>query len=573
MRAHLIIRSLSVAEPLLSRWLVILTIPLFLAAPVRAQDSVATDTAASVPATDTASVPATDTVAVLSASDSLSAPTIRAIEIRRSDIFDSSETKHWYARVANALHFQTRESVVRRELLFNEGGRYDSSRVAETARNLRQLNLFRRVQIDTVSTDTGLTVRVETKDGWTTKTDARFRSTGGQTEWGLTYSEGNLFGTGTRFTARYKKSPDRSSELFQLQQPRFVAKSVRLALMYENRSDGQRFSAGVERPFYSIETPKGIGFTTAVASERVLQFLNGNQTAADTLWRRYLISRIDAATALHASPAGYLRLGVFGQIRRDDFVPIALKSSEPRSVTGAFGSYLEWRRANFVVTRGFVGLARDEDVDVSRAFQVGLSLAPKAFGYNRDGIGGFSSLRFGATFHGGFTFFDARANGVFTSAGLDSGWVQLAWTMALQPTHGQVAILHADNGWLKRPLPGSEFDLGFAVGPRGFPIHAFTGDREYFLTAEYRATIAPDLFHVLSFGLAGFGDHGGAWYRGTPRRSGSDLGLGLRLSSSRSAELDPVRIDFAYRFRNDANGKGWIVVIAKGFVFSSTMRP
>lgn len=502
-----------------------------------------------------------------------SAPTIQAIQIVRSEIFDSSETRHWYARVANALHFVTREGVVSRELLFKVGEPYDSAKVAESARNLRQLYIFRQVRIDSLTSDSGFTMRVTTKDGWSTKSDFRFRSTGGQTEWGATYNETNLFGTGSLFTIRYKKNPDRSSLLFQFEQPRFIAKSVRLALAYDDRSDGQRGSVIVQRPFYTLETRRGVSVVVAAQSEQVLRFSNGETVASDSLWRRYTIASVDAATALRAGSAGYLRLGAFGQVRRDDFVPLLLKSSSPRTVTGAFGGYLEGRRAKFLVERGFATVGRDEDVDVSRTFRVGVSVAPKALGYDRNGIGGFTSLRFGATFPGGFAFLDGRANGLWTSAGLDSGWVQLGATVAVHPAAGHVILLHADHGWLKHPLPGSEFDIGFSVGPRAFPIHAFTGDREYFLTAEYRVTLFPDLFRLLGVGVAGFGDHGGSWYAGTPRRTGSDLGAGLRLAPSRSAGLDPIRIDFAYRLKNDVSGSGWVLVIAKGFVFSTTMRP
>ena len=38
--------------------------------------------------------------------------------------------------------------------------------------------VFRRVQIDSVRTDSGLTMRVVTKDGWSTRADWRFRSVG-----------------------------------------------------------------------------------------------------------------------------------------------------------------------------------------------------------------------------------------------------------------------------------------------------------------------------------------------------------------------------------------------------------
>jgi hypothetical protein len=95
-----------------------------------------------------------------------SAPVVRTVEIVRYDIFAPSEATNFPTRAANGLHITTRPRVVRRELLFRSGEPYDSARVAETARNLRSLSIFRSVSIDTVPSDSGLVVRVTTRDGW-----------------------------------------------------------------------------------------------------------------------------------------------------------------------------------------------------------------------------------------------------------------------------------------------------------------------------------------------------------------------------------------------------------------------
>jgi len=56
-----------------------------------------------------------------------SAGIVRAIQIRRYDIFEPSEATSFLPRLANGLHFVTREGVVRRELLFRSGQPYDSA--------------------------------------------------------------------------------------------------------------------------------------------------------------------------------------------------------------------------------------------------------------------------------------------------------------------------------------------------------------------------------------------------------------------------------------------------------------
>jgi hypothetical protein len=492
---------------------------------------------------------------------------IRAIQLERRDIFDPHETG-WLARVANALHFETRAPTVRRELLFRVGELYDSARVAESERNLRALGVFRKVRIDSVHTDSGVVMKVLTKDGWSTRADWRFRSAGGEVEFTIGMVEDNLLGTASSASVRYRKTPDRSSVALGFRRPRLFAGQVGLALGYENRSDGRLNLVALEQPFYSLTSPFGFRMEVEDRDERVLRFFDGSASARDTLTRRYTLARGSAAWAVRKSSDGYVRLGLLAQVRRDDFLPEAAGLEVPRSVTGAFGPYLVWNRARFLVTEGVSGFSREEDVDLGTTIRLGANFAPRAFGYERDGIAPLVAARVGARIPGGFGYLEALAGGMYSSAGLDSGVVQLAATGVAKPARGHVAIVHAEAGWIDSPLPGSEFDLGLGNGPRAFRSHAFTGDRQVFATAEYRVTVAEDLFGLMGLGVAGFVDHGGAWYQGAPRRLGWDAGLGLRLGASRASDTEALRFDLARRFGNDAQDGGWVVTVGKGFVFS-----
>ncbi|MEO8201839.1 MAG: hypothetical protein ABI679_15015 [Gemmatimonadota bacterium] len=498
---------------------------------------------------------------------------VRAVEIQRNDIFDAVENTSWLTRLGNGLHITTREGVVRRELLIAPGEPYDSARAAETARNLRTLGIFRRVQVDTVRTDSGLVMRVVTSDGWSTRPDFRFRSTGGQADYTVAFIEDNLFGTATQASIKYRNSTDRTSTSFGFLQPRFLSRTIRLGLEYQDRSDGRRYGALVGRPFYSLNSRSSYLFLLDDRRERVLRFSNGERIASDSLRRRYTLARFEGAVALTSSSAGYLRAGVIGQYREDAFRPEAPDSGFPAMgktpSTGAVGLYVEARRAHFILTRGFVGFAREEDVDVSTAVRVGAMVAPKSFGYERDGIAPFISGRTGTSFGAGFLFADLHANGLYDSGGLDSGSVTLGATMVLQPAPRHSIVLHGDAGWIRNPLPGEDFDLGLGSGPRAFHSHSFTGDRTYYASAEYRYTLVQELWKLVGVGLAGFVDHGGSWYNGSPRRTGWDAGIGVRLGASRAAGVEAIRIDLARRFATDVDGAGWVIVVGKGLTFST----
>jgi len=502
------------------------------------------------------------------------APVIGQITLDRRNIFDESESSIWITRFVNRLHVRTRAPLIRREFLFAVGEPYDSARVAETERNLRNLGVFRDVVIDTVRGDSGLTVAVTTSDGWSTRADFRFRSTGGSVAYTLAMIEDNLLGTLTRTEVLYRKDPDRTTTVFGFGRRRLIAGRVGASLTYANRSDGDLFTAVLSQPYFSLSSRVGASIAVDARRERVLRFYEGMETPTDTLQRRYNLVRADFGRALKASPAGYLRVGAVAQLRRDDFATQAAFDVQgaDRTVSAAAGVYAEVRRAKFIKVRGYQSFGRREDVDLSDVVRISLLAAPSAFGYRRDGIAPGISAHTGLQFKGGFATADFVASGLFTSAGLDSGQVVIGGTAVLLPSPRHHVVIHAEAGALSRPVPGSEFDLGLGVGPRAFREHAFTGDRAFSISAEHRFTVSQDFLRLTGVGVATFVDHGGAWWQGAQRRSGWDAGIGLRLGPSRAPDQEATRIDLARRFGNDRESGGWVIVVGKGFTFSTATR-
>jgi len=495
------------------------------------------------------------------------AATVDTVIILRQDVFDSLEAGSWLPRLANDLHVTTRTGVVRNELLFRAGEPYDSARFAETARNLRRLGIFRDVVVDTVRVDSALAARVITRDGWSTRLNLSFHSTGSQIAFTVGAAEDNLLGTATRVQAQYQQNPDRSAFQLGFYRPRLIARTLGVGATYRDLSDGRDGSVVLDAPFYSLETKRGMALGAAFFSGRVLRFTGGESVPGDTLQERFALFRGEGAIAPRADPSGYLRVGLTAQVQRSDFVAQSFVGAIPQTVTGALGPFVRLSRARYLLTRNFMSLGHSEDVDISSTVGATAWLAPKAFGYPRAGLGPAIVASTGFRLPGGFGIASAKASGLFSSAGLDSGSVILTGTVALQPGARHLVLLHADGGWQKNAAPGQEFDLGLGLGPRAFPAHAFTGDRAFFTTAEYRWTVTEEILRIVALGVAGFADYGGAWYSGTPARTGTDFGLGLRIGSSRVPTEPPARIDLAYRLANDVEPRGWVLVIQKGFPF------
>lgn len=492
---------------------------------------------------------------------------VRAIQLRRLNIFADSEATTILPRLANRFHLRTRAEVVQRELLFRAGERYDSAAVAETARNLRRLGVFRLVRIDSATTDAGLVVRVTTQDGWSSKPEFGFRSAGGQVAWRATLVEENLLGTASSLLLGYTKDPDRSAFVVGLRQPRLIANSVGLAFQYDDRSDGNLLYAGLQRPFLSLADHYGWNASVESRDERILRYFDGARLPGDTLQRTFAAVGAGVGIAMRSSQGSYHRIGIGGRIWEDEF---RRRDSVfgARRATASVGGWWEFRHARYAVVRGFT-TSRDEDMDLSSTVRLGLSATPRWLGWDELGMVPSVSARIGGVVaRRWFGYVDLNAHGRFTAAGLDTGVVQVGATMLYSPKARHSILAHGWGGWLEGPRPGGEFDLGLGAGPRGFQLHAFTGDRALYGTAEYRYMFADDVLGVMDLGLAGFADYGGAWYAGTPRRTGWDYGAGLRLGVSRSTDEAMTRIDLVRRVRGPTDPGGWLVVIGRGLTFS-----
>ena len=497
---------------------------------------------------------------------------ISRVILDRENVFGRGEARDFASRLVNRLHATTRAATIRRELLFHAGEPFDSALVAESERNLRRLGVFREVAIDTLTDPDGIAVRVRTADGWSTRPDFRFRSSGDQVIYTVALDEGNLFGTASQAGIRYRKTPDRSSVMLNFRRPRLFGGKVGVDLFYEDRSDGQVAFAQVSQPFFALASPFAFRADVDRREERVLRYYEGEAVARDTLQRRFALLGAAASWAITAGSGGYLRWGVVGQLRREDYVPESVGGPVPETWTAALGPFIQWRRARFVVLRGVRGVGRTEDIDLSTTLQAGINLAPEAMGYEADGFAPWFSGRTGAVSRRGYGYLDLAGNLMMSSAGVDSAALHAAVTWIWRPGGRHFGILHGAWGAMHQPRPGQEFDLGLGLGPRASRIHAFTGDRAFFTSAEYRLTLTDEVFRLTGLGVAAFVDYGGAWYAGQGRRTGLQAGAGFRIASSRSPGVEAVRVDLARRFATAGESAGWAIVIGKGFPFQGNGR-
>ncbi|MDE6446129.1 MAG: hypothetical protein K2L06_04625 [Alistipes sp.] len=126
--------------------------------------------------------------------------TIGDIVIERERVFPSGG--NWFERTGNKLHVLTRERVIRRDLLFRPGDRFDPELAVRSMQLLRSRRYMAGVDLavrpdplDSACVD----LVIRTRDSWTVSVDMGFRSEG-RTMAGL--SDANILGMGNMLAVK-----------------------------------------------------------------------------------------------------------------------------------------------------------------------------------------------------------------------------------------------------------------------------------------------------------------------------------------------------------------------------------
>src|SRR3989440_3342834 len=356
------------------------------------------------------------------------APRIDTIIVVNRNVFDlqAADAPRFIARLANRLHARTRAGVIRSTLLVNPGDRYDSARVAESERALRNLNVFSRVRIDTTRLDGRLALRIATTDGWSTKPQLGYSSAGGDVTWMVGIVEDNLLGTATALAAVYNNTPDRRTFDLGHVNPHFLSRRGWLQAKYSNKSDGNRGTWLVGVPFYETAARHALTTDGEAASERVLLFRDGvpdtTRFSQGQVERRALWVGLTAGFAPRVTSEDSARLWLGGPWGRESFDSVGT-TAFPRSVFGTVGVGMDVGHGCFQVLERFNSYARREDVDISQLLHIGVWAAPRAWGYPSGQAGGGPELsaQLAAPWRRGVAMLRAAANGVLTAGAPDSG--------------------------------------------------------------------------------------------------------------------------------------------------------
>jgi outer membrane protein assembly factor BamA len=491
---------------------------------------------------------------------------IGIVTIQASDVFDVEDPAEdrWLFRAANAVHRRTREGVVRRLLLFRPGDPYSRRVLEESERLLRSTGYFYDAEIRPVRFQNGFVdVEVRTRDVWTLRAGVGYGRAGGVNRTKVGVEDANFLGTGSSLVVRQSRTVDRTSLLYRFRQPNLLGRRVAVEFAYSDNSDGRLVSGSVERPFFSFATRWAAGFG-ATREERVDTLYRLGQPVERFLHRREAAEfRFGRSAGIEGRRARRFLVGFSYGV--DRFAPApgqAQPALLPDDRRLAY-PWIEFQTVEdaYVEVRDLDRIARTEDVHLGFDGRVRVGLSAPAFGGDRTRAVFEGELRRGSSpGPGQLLSIGARGSARLSRGRIENGL--LGGTVRYyRRSFGRHVLFASVSTDFARDLDRDrQLLLGGDSGLRGYPLRFQEGDRRYLLTVEQRFYTDWHVFRLFHVGGAVFLDVGRAWFHGDPAADLGeplkDVGVGLRIGSSRSSAAAIVHVDVAVPLDRDGPARG-----------------
>jgi len=482
---------------------------------------------------------------------------IGEINVIAGDIFDPTipSENRWLYRTANKLHINTRPSIIRHQLLFKSGQPYVNRIIEETERILRANDYLYDAVIRPVAWDGHkVDLEIRTRDTWTLNPGLNYSRQGGQSSGSIQLEEKNFLGTGQKLAIGYSNDVDRKSSNFDYFDPHFHSTWTRFGVTYSDADDGSTKGLRVDRPFYALDTHHAGGLYLYNTERNDPRYAYGHK-----------IGEFQRDQQYYEGYGGWSAGWSNEWVRRwtagvtYDENKFAVSPDEP------LGGPLPEDRKLFYPWIAFDLLQdtyerrhnqdqieRTEDVLVGLQGGGRLGLSLESIGSDRDALVMSAYVHDGWNLRPGTSFFvGATASGrVEQGNGLRDA-VLSAEARYYAQTSDRTKFFGEITGSVSENLDEDlQLMLGGDTGLRGYPYRYQAGTALALLTLEeryYTSWYPFRLFHVAG---AVFFDMGRTWGTDVTGATSNgllkDVGLGLRLGSSRSAFGNVIHIDLAF---------------------------
>lgn len=487
------------------------------------------------------------------------------IDVVRQNVFE--EENNWLHGLANRWHRRTRENVVLSVLPMVQGDPVDKRLLAEAERILRRkIYLYDARVIPRRLCGEVLDIIVVTRDVWTLMPQISLERTGSETDVGFGVIETNLLGSGRYVSLGYEKDKDRRGITFAYGDANVGDSRWAIDLAVVDNDDGERAAAGLERPFYALNTRYAVSAAVDNFSrEEGLYFLG------DEIWEYQADTRTFRAFAGWSSGLvnGFVNRLLLGYAHEyygfdmptefDDSFPDVPNPDREYSYP-----FIAFHRIedDFQTGVNLDRVHRTEDIALGREIYAELGFSTGAASSDGRLVGRFHysdaswvaprQLLTFRTWLDGFYDLDSNSSENLAVGGLLAYRYQHAEDWSLLVQSSLTAI------W--NPTLDQQLLAGGATGLRGYPNRYQIGDRRMLLTVEERYYSELYPWRLFRLGAAVFVDVGRAWYQGdvpdwVPERDGdhfgvlANAGIGLRMESTRTRGDQILHLDVAFPLR------------------------
>jgi outer membrane protein assembly factor BamA len=486
---------------------------------------------------------------------------IGEIRIVNDNIFDLDDPKedNFLFRLANNLHIRTRQSVIRRSLLFHSGEPVSVQKIEESERLLRANRYIYDVAFQPVAYHDGVVdIEVKTRDTWTLAPGFNFSRAGGSNSTGLSIKEYNLLGTGTLLGYAQSSDADRKGSEFQLSQNHLFGGWTQIDLRLANYDDGKRQSFSIGRPFYALDTRWAAGASTAhderidsIYQDGVVIGQYRHKQDTGEIFGGLSQGLVNGWTQRYSAGMSY---------QADTYAidPVLLPPATVPADQTLVSPFLRYE----VLEDNYERLKNRDKIQRPEFFAMGLN-SKLQVGRALTGLGSTRDLwTYSASVSDGAEV--PRGNDLLGSMSFSGQYGDgrgerelLSAALRYYVPQGRRALFYAtaSGDTLRNPETADLLLLGGDNGLRGYPLRYQSGEHRALLTVEERVYTDWYPFRLFRVGGAVFYDIGRAW--GGPFQNPvnpgwlSDAGFGLRILSDRAAFGNVLHVDLAFPLNPD----------------------
>ena len=181
---------------------------------------------------------------------------ISKIYIHSKDVFEdatvNTKVEENLYKFGNWLHINTKESVIRGRLPFDEGDVISLREIREAEKNLRALPYISDAKIEAIPDSVGnIDLYVETSDNWTFAPAVSLRKPGEEWLWSIGLLENNLLGLGYTVGFFYEHREDRDQKYLLYKSNDFIFPYHTFGFLLSENTDGFSRSLELSYPFIS----------------------------------------------------------------------------------------------------------------------------------------------------------------------------------------------------------------------------------------------------------------------------------------------------------------------------------